>query len=47
MRWLGLAGSFDGVTVAEFDEAGKILRLSEYESKAEHEYPYGRMLRGG
>mgnify|MGYP004590795073 FL=1 len=40
-RYDGEVGSFDGVTVAEFDEAGKILRLSEYESKAEHEYPYG------
>lgn len=42
-RYDGEAGSFDGVTVAEFDEAGKILRLSEYESKAEHEYPYGNL----
>ena len=31
---------FDGVTIADFDEEGKIMNLSEFESKAEHVYPY-------
>lgn len=32
---------FDGVTIADFDEDGKISKLSEFQSKAEHCYPYG------
>ena len=32
--------AFDGVSVIDFDEAGKICRLSEFQSKAEHIYPY-------
>ena len=31
---------FDGVTIAEFDDDKKIKRLSEYQSKADHVYPY-------
>ena len=33
--------AFDGVTIAEFDAAGRIAALREFESKAEHVFPYG------
>lgn len=36
----GTVSAFDGVSVIDFDEAGKICRLSEFQSKAEHIYPY-------
>ena len=39
--WEEAEDGFDGVTVADFDEAGKIVRLSEFQSKAEHIFPYG------
>ena len=32
---------FNGVTVADFNSQGKIIRLSEYQTKAEHCFPYG------
>ena len=32
---------FDGVTIAEFDAKMKICELKEFQSKAEHYYPYG------
>ena len=32
--------AFNGVTIAEFEEKNKIYSLREYESKAEHHYPY-------
>ena len=31
---------FDGVTIADFDEDMKICKLSEFQSKAEHYFPY-------
>ena len=31
---------FDGVTIADFNDEGKIVRLSEFQSKADHVYPY-------
>ena len=31
---------FDGVTIADFNDEGKIFRLKEFESKADHIYPY-------
>lgn len=31
---------FDGVTIADFDNEGKICRLCEFQSKADHYYPY-------
>ncbi len=31
---------FDGVTIADFNEEGKIVRLSEFRSDVEHVYPY-------
>lgn len=40
----GSIGGFDGVTIADFDERGKIVRLREFQSKAEHVYPYGGMI---
>ena len=36
----GVADGFDGVTIADFDENGKIVKLCEFQSKAEHCYPY-------
>lgn len=38
----GQRSTFDGVTLAEFDSGGKIVSLKEFQSKAEHCYPYGR-----
>jgi len=32
---------FNGVTIAEFDADRKICDLKEFQSKAEHYYPYG------
>lgn len=40
-KYDGETSAFDGVTIAEFDENMKIARLCEYQSKAEHNYPYG------
>ena len=37
----GTVDGFDGVTIAEFDADGKIYNLKEFQSKAEHYYPYG------
>lgn len=38
----GSVGGFNGVTIAEFDDNMKICNLKEFQSKAEHEYPYGK-----
>ena len=40
-RYEGTEDGFDGVTVADFDGDGKIVRMSEFQSKAEHCFPYG------
>ncbi len=37
----GSTDGFDGVTIADFDRDGRITRLSEYQSKAAHFFPYG------
>ena len=37
----GAVDGFDGVTLAAFDGQGKITKLSEFQSKAEHYFPYG------
>ena len=37
----GNVDGFDGVTIAEFDADMKIFELKEFQSKAEHYYPYG------
>lgn len=31
---------FDGVSLIEFDNNGKIFRVKEFQSKAEHNFPY-------
>lgn len=36
----GKIDGFDGVTIADFDKDMKILKLCEFQSKAEHYYPY-------
>ena len=36
----GEEGGFDGVSLIEFDNAGKIVSLKEFQSKAEHIFPY-------
>ena len=36
----GEVSGFDGVTIACFDAEGKILRLSEFQSKCEHYCPF-------
>ena len=36
----GVEDAFNGVTIADFDAAGKIVCLKEFQSKAEHWYPY-------
>ncbi len=33
---------FDGVSLIDFDESGRICLLKEFQSKAEHEFPYGK-----
>lgn len=33
---------FDGVSLVEFDDGNKITVLKEFQSKAEHCYPYGK-----
>jgi len=38
----GNADGFDGVSWVEFDEQGKISALREFQSKAEHCFPYGQ-----
>lgn len=37
----GSVDGFDGVTIAEFYADMKICDLKEFQSKAEHYYPYG------
>ena len=37
----GNVDGFNGVTIAEFDADRKICDLKEFQSKAEHCYPYG------
>ena len=37
----GAVSGFDGVTLAAFDGDGRIVRLREFQSKAEHCFPYG------
>lgn len=36
----GTIDGFDGVTIADFDDNNRITRLSEFQSKSEHCYPY-------
>ena len=36
----GNVDGFDGVTIAELDDGAKIRSLKEFQSKAEHHFPY-------
>jgi len=36
----GAVGGFDGVTIADFNEDLRIMKLLEFQSKAEHIFPY-------
>jgi len=38
----GSIDGFDGVTIARFSDEGKIVSLREFQSKAEHIFPYGK-----
>lgn len=38
----GHTDGFNGVSLVTFDEAGRILTLREFSSKAEHVWPYGK-----
>lgn len=40
----GEESGFDGVSLIEFDEAGRIASLKEFQSKAEHVFPYGEVV---
>lgn len=40
--WCGSTEGFDGVTIADFAPDGKIHSLKEFQSKAEHSFPYGK-----
>ena len=37
----GTIDAFDGVTIADYDQDNRIRKLCEFQSKAEHYYPYG------
>lgn len=37
----GNVDGFDGVSIVDFDDNMKILKLCEFQSKPEHYYPYG------
>lgn len=37
----GVTDGFDGVSLIDFDETGKIVFLREFQSKHEHIFPYG------
>lgn len=39
----GNTDGFDGVSWIEFDDSGKIKALREFQSKAEHCFPYGKI----
>ena len=43
----GEVGAFDGVTIAQFDDDLRIRELREYQSKAEHVFPYGEAPESG
>ena len=37
----GKTDAFDGVTIADYDDCNRIVKLCEFQSKAEHCFPYG------
>ena len=40
-EYQGQVDGFDGVSLITFDDAGRMVRLQEFQSKAEHHLPYG------
>ena len=40
-RYEGVIDGFDGVSIVDFDDEMKIVKLREFQSKAEHYFPYG------
>lgn len=38
----GAVDEFDGVSIVDFDDDMKILKLCEFQSQSEHCYPYGK-----
>ena len=45
-RWDGRESCFDGVSLMDFDEGGRISRIEEYSAKAEHIRPYRKEGKG-
>lgn len=45
-RWEGRESCFDGVSLMDFDDRGRIVRVEEYSAKAEHTRPYGKEEKG-
>lgn len=45
-RWDGRESCFDGVSLMDFDERGRISRIEEYSAKAEHIRPYRKEGKG-
>ena len=43
--YCGTVQGFDGVTIAEFDDDGKISVLKEFQSRESHSHPYGEKSR--
>ena len=43
LRIDGEESFFDGISLVEFSENGKIQSLKEFQSKAEHVFPYGEI----
>ncbi|MBQ2770001.1 MAG: nuclear transport factor 2 family protein [Clostridia bacterium] len=40
-QYEGVIDGFDGVSIVDFDDEMKIVKLREFQSKAEHYFPYG------
>lgn len=40
-QYEGVIDGFDGVSIVNFDDEMKIVKLREFQSKAEHYFPYG------
>ena len=38
----GNVDGFDGVTIADFDNENRIIKLCEFQSRPEHYFPYGK-----
>ncbi|WP_205739169.1 nuclear transport factor 2 family protein [Halocella sp. SP3-1] len=42
-EFAGQISRFDGVSIIVFNDNGKIIDIKEFQSKAEHEFPYGKL----